>query len=217
MEQLADFRPKLKHNALFLQTEEGLFVTGEGPGFHIKGRSIARWIAALKPYLTGDYTLEQLCARLEPTQREHVVRLMKTFQQRGVLKNWLPEAPGILSEAVRSQFRAQIEYIDHFIDYPQEHFKKFRESSILLHGTGESLKALALFLLRNGLQSLSLFVLDTPAAYLSALETDVYALQQKGCEAGVTIVSETPLSASTSLDGYDVIVYCADNGSLRDI
>lgn len=216
MEQVTNFRPKLRHNALFLQTEDGLFVTGEGAGFHVKGKSIARWITTLKPYMTGDYTLDQLCARLDATQREHVTRIMEMFLERGVLKNKLPEAPGILPEAVRSQFRAQIEYIDHFIDQPQEHFKKFRESSLLLYGAGESLKALTLFLIRNGLQALSIVTPDTARDYLTALEPEVQALQQKGCEVRITLVPETSLSPSAPLADYDVVVYCADNGSLRE-
>lgn len=217
MENVMEVRPKLKHSSLIIQTENGLFVKGEKTGFQIKGKSIASWITALWPYMTGDYTLYQLCASLEPIQREHVARLISTLLQKGVLKNALPEAPGILPEEVCRQFHAQIEYLDHFVDYPREHFKKFREISLLLYGSGESLNALALSLVRNGLRALSLSLPGAAADYLADLEGEITAVRQGGSEVSISLLPEASLEAAGSLAGYDVIVYCADNGSLKDI
>jgi len=217
MENVMEVRPKLKHSSLIIQTENGLFVKGEKTGFQIKGKSIAHWITALWPYMTGDYTLSQLCAKLEPAQREHVVRLISTLLQKGVLKNALPEAPAILPEEVCRQFQAQIEYLDHFVDYPREHFKKFRESSLLLYGSGESLKSLAFSLVRNGLRALSLSLSDAAANDLADLEAEITVVRQGGSEVSLSVLPEASLEAAGSFAEYDGIVYCADNGSLKDI
>ena len=217
MENLMEVRPKLKHNSLVIQTEKGLFVKAEEADFQLKGKSIARWITTLWPYMTGEYTLAQLCARLEPAQREHVIHLISSLLQKGVLKNALPEAPGTLPEEVCKQFHAQIEYIDHFVDYPREHFKQFRETSLLLYGSGESLKALVFSLIRNGLRAVSLSIPDASAAYLADLEREVAAVRQGGSEVSLSLVSGAAFETPGVLDGYDGVIYCSDNGSLKDI
>ena len=213
MEQLTDIRPKLKHNALFIQTEDGFFVTGEGAGFQLKGKSIVRWVTALRPLMTGDYTLGQICARLEPAQREHVTQIMTTLLQKGVIKNKRPEQADILPTAVHQQFRSQIEYLDHFVDYPLERFRAFRESALLLCGSGESLKALALFLLRNGLRTLSLSPTDTSDDYLTVLKQEETRLRQQGSEVHIVLV---PPALRRPAE-YDALIYCADNGSFREL
>lgn len=213
MEHVMDVRPKVRQSSLFIPTENGLFVKGEKTGFHIKGKSVAHWITALWPYMTGEYTLSQLCARLEPAQREHVTRLISTLLHKGVLKNALPEAPGILPEEVYRQFQSQIEYLDHFVDYPREHFKKFRESSLLLYGAGESLTSLALSLVRNGLRTLTLALPAAPAD----LQAGIAAVRQGGSEVSLSLLPAASVEAAGSFAEYDVLVYCADNGSLKDI
>ncbi|HLX41061.1 MAG TPA: TOMM precursor leader peptide-binding protein [Ktedonobacteraceae bacterium] len=217
MDELANTRPKLKQSSVFLQTQDGVFFQGDGTMFRLKGQSIGKWISILSPHLTGEYTLDELCERLEPTQREMVSRLVATLLQKGVLKNELPEAPGVLPDEVRQQFREQIEFIDHYVDYPQQHFKDFRESRILLVGSGESLLSLAASLVRNGLKNLFLAPTDAANTYLEALEPEVAPLHQNGCEVHISLFDGNLQSIVANLRTYNSVTYCSDTGSLKDI
>ncbi len=217
MEHITEIRPKFRHNAVFIQTENGLFVTGEGASFQIKGKSIARWISVLRRSMNGQYTLDQLCSRLAPEQREHVARIVTQLLERGIVKNSQPEAPETLPRAVMQRFRDQIDYIDHFVNFPLEHFKHFRESSLLLYGSGESLKALALFLIRNGIQHLSLATADAPDDYSAALEAEIIAIRQAGCDIALTLFPECSLATLDALADYETVIYCSDNSSLKEI
>ncbi len=156
MIETAEIRPKLKQSTIFLQTDEGVFFQGDETSFRLKGKSIGRWISALSPYMTGDYTLTDLSERLEPAHRATMMRLVDVLLEKGVLKNAVLEAANVVGERVRQRFRTQIAFLDHYVERPAASFKAFRESRILLRGNGEALSSLALCLLRNGLQELLL-------------------------------------------------------------
>ncbi len=210
-------RPKLKHSSAFLRTEEGVFFQSDKTAFRMKGKSIARWISTLGPYMNGKYTLNELCQDFEPAQREMLTHLVETLLQRGVLKNEVPEPSETLSEAVRLQFAEQIAYIDHFVDQPQQRFKTFRESRVLLIGSGESLTALAFSLMRNGLQEILLVPTDKSGIYTQSLEAEASAVRQGGSEMYLSISDGSSQREFDHLEEYDVVVYCSDTSSLQEI
>ncbi len=210
-------RPKLKHSSVFLRTEDGVFLQSDKVAFRIKGNSIARWISALGPYMNGKHTLDELCKGFEPAQREMLIHLVETLLQRGVLKDEFPESPETLPTSVRCQFAEQIAYIDHFVDQPEKRFKAFRESRILLVGSGESLIALALSLMRNGLRELFLATADGSDRYNQALEAEVASVRQGGSDVRLSSGDVHSQNGFERLEDYDIIVYCSDNSSLQEI
>ena len=212
----AEIRPKLKQSSVFLQTDEGVFFQSSETAFRLRGKSIARWISALSPYMTGQYTLDELCDRLEPAYRTTIVQLVNALLERGVLKNAIVEAPELVENAVRQRFHTQIAFLDHYLDRPLEQFKAFRESRVLLVGAGESLTSLALCLARNGMKQLLLAPTDDPGIHLERLEPELAMLHHSGCEAQLSLV-ENSSPAAVDLASYDLIAYCADNGSLKDV
>lgn len=83
MSDATQVRPKLKHSSILLETEQGLFVQGEeARGFRLKGKSAVRWITALSPYLTGKYTIAELCTHLNPAQSEQIAQLVRMLLQK---------------------------------------------------------------------------------------------------------------------------------------
>jgi bacteriocin biosynthesis cyclodehydratase domain-containing protein len=217
MDTLTEIRPQLKLNTVFLQTKEGLLAQNEGNKFLLKGKAIARWISILSPYLTGEYTVDQLCHNLGADQCNQILRIIDMLLQKGLVKNVLPETADILSAAVSQQFRAQIAYINHFVDQPRQKFKVFRESSILITGSGESFLSLAQCLLRNGLEKLALAPTDGEERYVVPLTDETTLLSTGGSSVCVSFLNTVSPTAIENLDSYDVVVYCADHGSLQDI
>lgn len=204
-------RPKLKQDSLFLKTRDGVFLQSDTAAFFLRGKTTYQWLSTLSPYMTGEHTLDEICESLAPAQQEMVARLVDTLLQRGVIKNHVPEAPDLLPEAVRRHFSSQIELIDHYVDRPIERFKTFRESHILLRGSGEAFTALALSLVRNGLQHLYLLPDNEPSRYLPCLEMETTILRQKGIETHISC------PASENISDFDLVVYCADDSSYKEI
>lgn len=217
MDKPSAIRPKLKHSSVFLRTEEGVFFQSDQTAFRMKGKSIGRWLSALGPHMDGEHTLDDLSKGLEPAQREMLAHLVETLLARGVLKNAIPEDPETLPAAVRRQFATQIAYIDHFVDQPQKRFKTFRESHILLIGAGESVTALALSLLRNGLENIFLVPLDKSDRYKHSLASEADRIRQGGSDVHLFIRDTSAQYDVEQLKDYDVIVYCSDNSSLKEI
>ncbi|QBD82985.1 hypothetical protein EPA93_46300 [Ktedonosporobacter rubrisoli] len=211
-------RPKLKQDSVFLQVQGGAFLRSDTTAFLLKGKSIYRWLSALIPYMTGEHTLEEICAGLGPGQHEMVTQLVETLLQRGVIKNYVPEASDRLGETETNYFKSQIEFLDHFVDRPLERFKAFRESRLLLVGSGETLLSLAISLLRNGLQEIMLASSDEPIASIrSILEKEIKLLRQHDVEATLTLIDLQTLHAGISPDHFDLVAYCSDKGTLQEI
>lgn len=209
---ILEIRPKLKHDAVFLELENGTFFQGNNKGFVLKGRSVYKWISALTPYMTGEYTLAQLCDGLEPTQANMIINLVQALLEKDVIRNHIPEDSGLLPEALATYFQRQIELIAHYADSPFTRFQKFREGNLLLVGNGHSLTALAKTLIRNGLRTVQLMSDDNKAVYREALQPEMEALQEQQIETSLVFIE-----ADAPLHEYDLVVFAADATSLKDI
>jgi bacteriocin biosynthesis cyclodehydratase domain-containing protein len=212
-----ELRPKLKQDSIFLPTREGVMLRNGSTIFSLKGASIYRWLASLAPHLTGDQTLAEICAPLEPERRQMVSRLVNTLLEKGIVKNHIPEQTNIIPLPVREQFKSQIEFIDHFADRPLQRFRDFRHSRILLKGAGEAFKSLAMALARNGLETLYLDRSPQFESELEELKEQISALELG--EVKPKIYSLELSGSNLSFDGqaFDMVAYCSDSGSLSTV
>ncbi|WP_149404687.1 TOMM precursor leader peptide-binding protein, partial [Dictyobacter arantiisoli] len=217
MPHLTTIRPKLRQTIAFQLDNGNLLFTGDGRYFLLKGRSAVRWFSSFGTYLDGTHTLEELCRGMNPTVSDMIVKCTHELIQQGILKDASPEDPALLAKEVYHYFRPQIEFIDHYADTPQQRFKDFRESRILLVGSGEALIALGNSLLNNGLRDLLLAPTDTMHRYREILTSTVDNLRQHGIEASLSLLDASSHRSDAYLDTYDIVVYCSENGSLDEI
>ncbi|MFU8874100.1 TOMM precursor leader peptide-binding protein [Micromonospora sp. SL4-19] len=194
-------RPKLRHDVVFLDAPAGAYLRGPDTAFLIKGRSAFRWLTSLSPYLTGEHTLAQLTATLEPGQRETVLTLVRALVSRGFAKDARDRTE--LPEPLGRRFAAQIEFIDHFADDPTGRFQRFHDARVVLAGEGAALLAAAAGLLRNGCVRLDLYPDDDPEPYAEALRPELAELRADGLPVEVGFHAGTP-----DLRGADAVVYC---------
>ncbi|WP_149404440.1 TOMM precursor leader peptide-binding protein, partial [Dictyobacter arantiisoli] len=217
MPRLTTIRPKLRQTMAFQLKGRNLLFTGDGKYFLLKGDSATRWFSSFGAYLDGTHTLEELCRGMNPTVSDMIVKCIHELIQQGILKDASPEDPALLAKEVYHYFRSQIEFIDHYADTPQQRFKDFRESRILLVGSGEALIALGNSLLNNGLRDLLLAPTDTMHRYREILTSTVDNLRQHGIEASLSLLDASSHRSDAYLDTYDIVVYCSENGSLDEI
>lgn len=197
-----EMRPKLRHDVVFLDAPAGAYLRGPDNAFLIKGRSAFRWLTSLSPYLTGEHTLAQLTAALDPGQRRTVLTLVQALLARGFAKDAGERSP--LPEPLARRFAAQIEFIDHVTDDPTGRFARFHAARVALCGGGPALLAAASGLLRNGCVQLDLYPDDGPAGYAEALRPELAELDADGLAAQVRFPGGTP-----ELSTVDAVLCCA--------
>ncbi|MCW3817098.1 TOMM precursor leader peptide-binding protein [Micromonospora sp. DR5-3] len=203
-------RPKLRHDVVFLDAPAGAYLRGPDSAFLIKGKSAFRWLTSLSPYLTGEHTLGQLTAALDPGQRQTVLTLVRALISRGFAKDAGDRTE--LPEPVARRFAAQIEFIDHFADDPTGRFQRFHTARVALCGGGEALLAAASGLLRNGCVRLDLHPDDDPGRYAEALRPELADLRADGLAAEVHFPGGAP-----DLRAVDAVVHCAGPAGLAHL
>ncbi|MEV1329448.1 TOMM precursor leader peptide-binding protein [Micromonospora costi] len=206
-EQTLEMRPKLRHDVVFLDAPTGAYLRGPDTAFLIKGRSAFRWLTSLSPYLTGEHTVAQLTATLDPKQRQTVVTLVRALLVRGFAKDAGHRTE--LTDVVARRFAAQIEFIDHFADDPTGRFQRFHTARVALCGGGPALLAAASGLLRNGCLRLDIHPDDAPGRYAEAVRAEVADLRADGLAADVR-VHDGPVDTSE----VDAVLHCADRSAL---
>ncbi|RKN47660.1 hypothetical protein [Micromonospora endolithica] len=150
-DDLAAVRPRLRHDVVFAESADGVFLRHSDNGFVLKGRSAYRLVSSLTPHLTGEHSVEDLCTGLGDAQAAMVTATIRTLLDRGFVRDRGREPDVVLAPEVKARFQRQISFVEHYVDGAVGRFAAFRQSRVLLIGRGEVVDAAALALLRNGL------------------------------------------------------------------
>src|SRR4051794_11744414 len=100
-------RPRMRTDISFLETEDGVYVQGNGDPFVVRGPSAYRYLSALLPHLDGSTTLADLLAGLPAAHAATIRSLITALASRGVI-NDAPERSAVLDAWTRSRFGGQI-------------------------------------------------------------------------------------------------------------
>jgi len=198
-------RPRLRQDTAFLQTAEGVYVRSRDSAIVVKGGSAYRWLTTIGRHLDGRHTVEQLCRDLSPAHRQTVAELVSMLLEKGFARAAADEPADPLLEPIRNRFASQIAFIEHFADAPVRRFMTFRQSRVLLLGSGdECLASVGAGLLRNGLATLTL------AKPVSDLTAEAEQLTAEGCTASIVV-------SDGAVEGYDLVVFCGGAGDLASV
>jgi bacteriocin biosynthesis cyclodehydratase domain-containing protein len=183
--------------------------------FSVKGKKIYQWVTSLVPHLTGALTLEEMCAALGADQRAMVSKIVLALIDKGIVKNHVAEDAATLSDAVHARFKSQLELIDHYAERPLKRFKTFRQSRVILVGSGVAFKTLATSLMRNGLKNVTLVPNEGAREDLREIEAEAESLGRDGVKATLSIIEGTELDRPAEAGNFELVIYCSDSPSLR--
>lgn len=218
MDEISGIRPRLRQDSIFFPIENGVFLRNEKGALTLKGSSIYQTISVLAPCLNGERTIEDICAGLDSRRKGTVYRLIQALLDRGMVQDHIPETDVDLPEAVQWRFRSQIDFIEHCADKPRKRFKAFRESRILVAGSGMPFRALATALLRNGLKHLVLACSASEREHLGEAHAEATRLRDQGVEACISVTdSASQELAAPADDVFSVLAFASDYGSLEEI
>ncbi|MGP4102649.1 TOMM precursor leader peptide-binding protein [Nonomuraea sp. KM90] len=204
---------------LFYDVGDKVVVRNPEKVYVVKGQWAYRFICSLAPYLTGEHTVGDLCARLAPERQAMLVTLVRSLIERGFARNVHLTGEVDMDPAVAEAFAAQLNYVEHFVDGAKARFLRFRAAKVLMLGTGRVNRAAAESLLRNGLGSLSLVASSPNSAaadadrVMAGLAECVAELTGAGCPPQVRSLGLTvnDALASHALLGYDFVVASSDD------
>ncbi len=195
---VAAVRPRLRHDVVFAESTEGVFLRHSDNGFVLKGRSAYRLVSSLTPHLTGEHSVEELCAGLGDAQTAMVTATIRTLLDRGFVRDRGREPDVVLAPAVKARFQRQISLVEHYVDGAVGRFAAFRQTRVLLIGRGEVVDAAALALLRNGLLRVHRTMAGDPR-----VDAEAVAMTEAGTPAEVVTRADAHPSE------FDVVVIAA--------
>ena len=194
--------PKLRNDSTIFPTRDGVMFRNDYQNFFLQGEALYPVITALVPLCDGKRTLKEIVSSFPDKTHETLTALVLTLIDRGVLKDQPAETEVPLSDAIRERFCAQIEFIDAVADRPVERFATFRQSRVLLAGSGLSYAKCAASLMRYGLESLSLLPVGE-ASIVESIE-----------EARVSEFDVESSDFARLVDDADLVAYCSDHSSM---
>lgn len=152
-DNLAGTRPRIRRDVLYTRTPGGVLFHNADGGFHLTGRTAYKFATLLVPHLDGTAPLHEICAGMGDQQRAMVASLVGQLLERDFARDAREPAAGdadVLTAEVAERFAAQIAYVDHYADDARRRFARFRDTRVLVLGTGETAEWAQLSLIRNG-------------------------------------------------------------------
>jgi bacteriocin biosynthesis cyclodehydratase domain-containing protein len=203
---------RLRRDAIYLKTEDGIFFRGPKGSFALKGKSIYTTFHALVPFMDGRVNRETILDAVRYDQRKSVADLLNLLIDRSIVYPVDLDDAGTLEPAVAKAFAPQLDFIAHFADRPETRFAAFRYRKMLLLGDGaSSFMSAGLALLKNGLHTLHV---DASAGHEHAVDrfmTECVRLAGEGLESHVRRVVH---QAGLASERFDLVIYCADRPDL---
>lgn len=141
-------RPRLRHDVVFTDTGHGVQVRTASAGVVVKGAAAYVFATRLAPFLTGERTVDELCAAVADDRRASLTGFVRTMLDHGFARDMRSAQP-----AQDERFAAQIGFVEHYLDDAGDAFRRFQHARILLTGTGSVMTAVADVLVRNGAQN----------------------------------------------------------------
>ena len=210
----ADLHPKLRNDSGIFRTRDGVMFRNDYQTFFLRGEALYPVITALVPLCDGKRTLIEIVSGFPDQSRETLIALVLMLLNRGILKDQPTEADVKLSETARERFSAQIEFIDHVADRPLERFATFRQSRVLLAGSGHSYATCAASLVRYGLVSLSLLPNGDPSMAQHEIAKAIESIKEAGLSVSVSEFDVKSSDFSLLVDKAVLVAHCSDQSDM---
>jgi bacteriocin biosynthesis cyclodehydratase domain-containing protein len=208
-------RPKMLRDSIFLPTKGGVFFRRGNQSFTLKGGGVYELVSSLLPFLGGELNVSEICRQVGIQKSKSIKRMISILLERHIAIDHIHESTNLEGDALKV-FQAQIEFIEHFSERPVERFIRFRRGRVLLTGSGIPLRAMALSLARNGLETL---ILDDRASELER-DDEIAEVAQRFRSSGVPICFERAVLKhvlSGRTQAVSAICYAGDAPEIQEL
>ena len=218
-------RLKVKRDTFYLPDPEGgVYFRNNESSFRMKGGTIYQWIEKLMPMFNGEQTMGELTEGLTAPYRNRVYEIGETLLQNGFVRDVSQDRPHQLNDMILEKYASQIEFIENFVDSGAYHFQEYRQTNVLVVGSGSILVSLASALIESGLPKFDFLVTES----IPTNRHRIYELMQNARKMDSEVeVREVPFEKggyksywNQVVRSYDCILYVTQDGNeneLRDL
>jgi hypothetical protein len=129
-------RPRLLNDVRFAECEEGVYLHSDRGSFVLAGNSTYAWMDRLAPFLTGEYTLEEISGDLPTAHGEMVRKFIAALAEQGFITDARTDRPHTLTTAEQSEYAEEIAFVRYGFDSAEWRFQQWREARVLVVGAG---------------------------------------------------------------------------------
>ncbi len=214
-------RLKLKRDTFFLpEPGRGVYFRNNRISFQMKGNSIDQWVEKLIPMFNGQYTLENLTNGLPSVFRDRVYEITEVLYRNGFVQDVSTDLPHELSEQILQKYASQIEFLQNAIDSGGYRFQTYRQSKVLVIGSGSFLVSLISSLLESGLPNFHLLSTDSVQTNRKRIEDLVRHAKKTDSEAEVREISLKDGRGKhwrKLIKQFDAVLYATHKGNIEEL
>ncbi|GAA2272618.1 hypothetical protein GCM10010430_68230 [Kitasatospora cystarginea] len=201
-------RPKLKSDVLYVPTGDGVHVFGAGADVALRGRSAYQWLDRIAPYLDGSREFDDLVRDLPDDKRAVVEALVRRLHAAGCLVDATEDLPHGLTARELETYAADIAFVEYHRDSAAQRFESWRNSTVVVLGSGPAFTALVCSALHCGVRRLR--AVRTPENATDTARLAESAVEAARRDPDQTLV-QVPLSDAeeAALARADVVLHVA--------
>lgn len=218
-------RLKVKKDTFYLPDPEGgVYFRNNESSFRMQGGTIYQWIEKLMPMFNGEQTMGELTEGLTGPYRNRVYEIGETLLQNGFVRDVSQDRPHELNKMILEKYASQIEFIENFVDSGAYHFQEYRQTNVLVVGSGSILVSLASALIESGLPKFDFLVTESIPTNRHRIYELIQNARKMDSEVEVREVSFEKGGHKSYWNqvvrSYDCILYVTQDGNeneLRDL
>ena len=210
-------RLKVNRDTFFIpDANRGVYFRNNVSSFRMEGSTIAQWIEMLLPMFNGKHSLEDLTAGLQGPHRNQVLSIAEVLLRNGFIRDVSHDQPHHLSEQTLQNYASQIEFLDHFGGSGAYRFQGFRQSNVIVIGSGPILQSLVSSLLESGIVKFHILITD-------AVSTDRKRIEELTAHARKNdpdlTVEEVPFNTNwqTIIHPFESVIYGSPNDEVDEL
>jgi len=210
-------RLKVNRDTFFIpDANRGVYFRNNVSSFRMEGSTIAQWIETLLPMFNGKHSLEELTTGLQGPHRNQVFSIAEVLLRNGFVRDVSQDQPHQLSEQTLQNYASQIEFLDHFGGSGAYRFQGYRQSKVLVIGSGPTLQSLISSLLESGIAKFHIFITDSVSTDRERIEELIAHARRNDPE---LTVEEVPFNTNwqTIISPFESVLYFAPDDEISEL
>ena len=210
-------RLKVNRDTFFIpDANRGVYFRNNVSSFRMEGSTIAQWIETLLPMFNGKHSLGDLTAGLQGPHRNQVYSIAEVLLQNGFARDVSQDQPHQLTEQILQNYASQIEFLDHFGGSGAYRFQGYRESKVIVIGSGLILQSLVSSLLESGMAKFHIFITNSASTDWERIEELTAHARKNDSE---VLIEEVPSNNNwqTTIRPFESVLYLAPHDEIDEL